>query len=138
MFPYERLSPVHSGKFSLTSCFRQGKLTRVYGATEFSLVKSHLLESWRASFPTSLTSANLVCVHTDESRRQALRGKNCRRKLARVYGALYWKNLWSARWRFPYARGWHVFLLELSLSASKREHSLGVMGLRTAILQHKK
>ena len=42
---------------------------------KFSLVKSHLLKSWRASFPTSLTSENLVCVHTGESRRQTRREK---------------------------------------------------------------
>ena len=43
---------------------------------KFSLVKSHLLESWRASFLTSLTSENLVCVHTSESRREELVKEN--------------------------------------------------------------
>ena len=42
---------------------------------KFSLVKSHLLESWRASFSTSLTSENSVCVHTGEPRRQTRREK---------------------------------------------------------------
>ena len=72
---YCSLSPVH--KFSLTSFSHQGKVARVYGATcQVSL----LLESWRASFSTSLTSENLVCVHTGESRRQARREKNLSRK----------------------------------------------------------
>ena len=35
---------------------------------KFSFVKSHLLESWCANFSISLTSENLVCVHTGESR----------------------------------------------------------------------
>ena len=45
---------------------------------KFPLVKSHLLESWRASFSTSLTSENMVCVHTAR--------ENCQGKLVRVYG----------------------------------------------------
>ena len=49
---------------------------------KFSLVESHLLESWRASFSTCLTNENLVCVHTGESRRQVRREKLVKENLS--------------------------------------------------------
>ena len=53
---------------------------------KFSHVRSHLLESWCASFPTSLMSEDLVCVRTAESRFQVRREKRIKKNLPDVRG----------------------------------------------------
>ena len=74
----QHLSPVYTGENlgNMREKLVKANLPVCTGPlVKFSLVKSHWLESWRASFSTSLTSENLVCVNTGESRRQARREK---------------------------------------------------------------
>ena len=72
----------------LDKFFSPRKTWRTGPLVKFSLVKSHLWESWRARFRTSLTSENLVCVHTGESRRQARRENSSKKTCPCVRGHL--------------------------------------------------
>ena len=80
----------------------------------FSLVKSHLLESWRASFSTCLTNENLVCLHTGGSRRLARREKLAKENLPVCTGPLVKFSFV----KFHFLESWRT-----SFSATERQHA---------------